>query len=263
LHATRHARHRCFRRQRLSDGALAGNARRTLPGVSLNAAGADRVRELRAARCTGHRGSGVLVGGARAPGRGAAPDHRGTHRERAHRRRGGGAVARARAAGAGGPGRVRREQAGRPAPRPRPLYRLAIPRGLRYAEATADDVLIVSALHHLIALSEQVRAYDRNLGAARKVERLAWGVRVVGLLSARYPGQAIELTCTPARPTTTRLRRPCHGGLRRRGRGTRPSPGSPSVGGLRGSRRRGWRTRSACWRRRRGIEPACATLGAS
>jgi hypothetical protein len=66
--------------------------------------------------------------------------------------------------------------------------------GLSHAEATADEVLIVSAHHHLVELDQEIGAYERSLASMRKIEREAWEERVVGDLVARYSGVPIELT---------------------------------------------------------------------
>jgi hypothetical protein len=66
--------------------------------------------------------------------------------------------------------------------------------GLGHAEATADEVLIVSAHHHLVELDQEIAAYDRSLASLRKIEREAWAERVVRDLVAHYRGVSVELT---------------------------------------------------------------------
>jgi len=77
----------------------------------------------------------------------------------------------------------------------RDLYLGALFRaGLRHAEATADETLIVSALHPVVDPDQPINAYDRSLDRASKAEREAWGRRVVSDLTARYAGLRVEVT---------------------------------------------------------------------
>jgi hypothetical protein len=71
-----------------------------------------------------------------------------------------------------------------------PLFRAA----LAHAERTADETVILSALHGLIDPADEIAAYDVRLESYRKREREWWAARVVSALALRYPGLAVELT---------------------------------------------------------------------
>ena len=49
-----------------------------------------------------------------------------------------------------------------------------------YAEKTCDAVLIVSAFYDVVAPTQKLHPYDRNLRIYTKREREDWGVRTVG-----------------------------------------------------------------------------------
>jgi hypothetical protein len=70
------------------------------------------------------------------------------------------------------------------------LFRAA----LAHAEKTADEVVILSALHAVVAPDEPLDAYDVRLEQYRKREREWWASRVVTALAGRYAGLPVELT---------------------------------------------------------------------
>ncbi len=51
-----------------------------------------------------------------------------------------------------------------------------------YAEKTCDAVFIVSAFYHVVAPTQKLHPYDRNLRIYNKREREDWGVRTIGQL---------------------------------------------------------------------------------
>lgn len=70
------------------------------------------------------------------------------------------------------------------------LFRAA----LAHAERTADEVLILSALHGVVAPNDELEAYDVRLESYRRHERELWAHRVMMALGALYPGLHVELT---------------------------------------------------------------------
>lgn len=62
------------------------------------------------------------------------------------------------------------------------LFRAAI----AYAEATCDDIRVVSALYGAVTLDARLEPYDRNLRSLGKGDREAWGVRTVGEVLGRF-----------------------------------------------------------------------------
>lgn len=85
------------------------------------------------------------------------------------------------------------KQAGRH--KARDLYTGALTRAaLAHAERTADETLILSALHGLVGLDEELDAYDLRLDSYRKTEREQWAYRVLCALAQRFRGLEIELT---------------------------------------------------------------------
>jgi hypothetical protein len=85
-----------------------------------------------------------------------------------------------------------------PAPA-RELYTSALFRtSLAYAEGTCDALLIVSALHGVIAPNAVIGPYDRSLRQYNKREREGWGVRTIGHLLPAFevPPQLVILAGT-------------------------------------------------------------------
>src|SRR6266542_471423 len=69
------------------------------------------------------------------------------------------------------------------------LFRAA----LEHAERTADEAWILSALHHLLDLDEEIDPYNLSLKAYRKREREIWGDRVAVALSSKYGRLEVQL----------------------------------------------------------------------
>lgn len=64
-----------------------------------------------------------------------------------------------------------------------------------YAEKTCDAVLIVSAVHGVVAPKAVIQPYNRDLRKYRKVEREGWGIRTIGQLVSAFksPPQLVLL----------------------------------------------------------------------
>ncbi|WP_244982189.1 DGQHR domain-containing protein DpdB [Corallococcus exercitus] len=77
---------------------------------------------------------------------------------------------------------------------------------LAEAEATTPHVYVVSALHGLLPLDEEVEPYDVTLRGMRREERAAWGRQVVEALARRYPANAVELLVYAGRMYSEPLR---------------------------------------------------------
>lgn len=91
-----------------------------------------------------------------------------------------------------GPGCGKAKREGRhPA---RQLYTGALFRAqLAHAEATADEVLILSAFHGVVEPDQELLAYDRTLNGATLAEREHWASRVLSALDHRYPGLLLDV----------------------------------------------------------------------
>lgn len=59
--------------------------------------------------------------------------------------------------------------------------------GFRYAQDTADDVLILSGLHGLVEPHRVIEPYDFHLALQLPDYKSSWGGRVVGQLLGAYP----------------------------------------------------------------------------
>lgn len=70
------------------------------------------------------------------------------------------------------------------------LFRAA----LSHAERTADEVLVLSARHGLVAPVEEIDSYNLSLNSYREREREQWAYRVLCGLAKRFAGLEIELT---------------------------------------------------------------------
>jgi hypothetical protein len=64
----------------------------------------------------------------------------------------------------------------------------------RYAEATADDVHILSALHGLISPYQCIAPYDMSMVMKSPAEKAAWGRAVCIALEHEYPRTKLHLT---------------------------------------------------------------------
>ncbi|WP_223643917.1 DGQHR domain-containing protein DpdB [Corallococcus sp. EGB] len=64
---------------------------------------------------------------------------------------------------------------------------------LAEAEATTPHVYVLSALHGLLSLDEEVEPYDVTLRGMPPKARGAWGRQVLESLARRYPAGAVEL----------------------------------------------------------------------
>src|SRR5215217_1569295 len=70
-----------------------------------------------------------------------------------------------------------------------PLFRAH----LTEAEATCSHVYVVSALHGLLPLGDEVEPYNVTLRDMQREERAAWGRQVVDSLARLYPAGVVEL----------------------------------------------------------------------
>lgn len=53
-------------------------------------------------------------------------------------------------------------------------------KSLKYAQTLdADEIYILSAEHHLLALDSEIEPYDVTLNKMRKAEKIAWGQKVI------------------------------------------------------------------------------------
>lgn len=68
-------------------------------------------------------------------------------------------------------------------------FRLA----LKYAEQTADDVHILSALHGVISPYQTIPPYDELMNLKSPEEKAAWGKAVVTYLDHEYPNTRIHI----------------------------------------------------------------------
>ncbi len=82
------------------------------------------------------------------------------------------------------------------------LFRAA----LEHAERTADEAWILSALHHLLDLDEEIDPYNLSLKAYRKREREIWGHRVAVALSSKYGRLEVQLIAYAGREYIDPLR---------------------------------------------------------
>lgn len=64
----------------------------------------------------------------------------------------------------------------------------------QYAQATADDVLILSALHGLLSPYERIAPYEFSMAQMLISDQREWGLRVVHALKALYPVKHLRLT---------------------------------------------------------------------
>lgn len=71
-----------------------------------------------------------------------------------------------------------------------PLFRVS----LAWAEATHENVRIVSALYYMVRPDQRIEPYDRTLRMMKPGERCAWGQRAIERLAAEFPGQALALS---------------------------------------------------------------------
>jgi len=71
-----------------------------------------------------------------------------------------------------------------------PLFRSS----LRYAESHCDVVLILSALHGLVELHQELEDYDSALTQASRPDRERWGESVAAELLRRYDHETLSVT---------------------------------------------------------------------
>jgi hypothetical protein len=69
------------------------------------------------------------------------------------------------------------------------LFRLAF----EYAERTADDVHIISALHGLLPPFEEIESYQLSINQMLFHQKAAWAEGIVGDLLALYPMTRLDL----------------------------------------------------------------------
>lgn len=70
---------------------------------------------------------------------------------------------------------------------------------MRYAEETADDIQILSALHGVLNPFEEIEPYDLSMIQVGREGRRMWGHRVVGQLLQLYPLSYLRITILAGR----------------------------------------------------------------
>ena len=83
-----------------------------------------------------------------------------------------------------------------------PLWRYR----LAWAEQHADQVLVLSAKHHLVALDQELEPYDASLNTMSKAERLAWSTTVWGQLHLYLSVASTHFVLLAGKAYTTYLR---------------------------------------------------------
>ena len=77
---------------------------------------------------------------------------------------------------------------------------------LAWAEQHADQVLVLSARHHLVALDQELEPYNTSLNTASKAERLVWSTAVWGQLHLYLDVAATHFVLLAGKAYTTYLR---------------------------------------------------------